>query len=191
MRILSAGGKVRSWAKRLGSRASSARGSCSSTGLMSSTRCRRATPLFQLLAHPRHQAAHTQQLVHKLGKRLAAILIAFREVADDAFLEVDLELVSLLDALRRLRRLEDRVTHVDGVAKEDARERVGYHQRDAGAADGNGRDLAGRSAAEIRAADQDVAGRDLRGPRLAARHAIHRVLAELLLVERVDRVLRR
>src|SRR5947208_8361115 len=119
MRILSAGGNVRSCAKRLGSRASSSRGSCSSTGLISSTRCRGAPPLFQLLAHPRHQAAHAQQLVHELWKRLAAILIALGEVADDALFEVDLELVAFLNALRRLRRLEDRVTHVDRVPKED------------------------------------------------------------------------
>src|SRR5256885_6613735 len=143
MRIFSAGGNVRSCAKRLGSRASSSRGSCRSTGLISSTSGRSSPALFQLFAHPWNEAAHAQQLVHELGKSLAPILVALREVTDDAFLEVDLQLVAFLDRLRGLRRLQDRVAHVDRVAEEDAREGGGYHQRDARAADRNGRDRSG------------------------------------------------
>src|SRR5439155_25153683 len=113
MRIFSSGGNFRSWAKRLGSRASSSSGSRSSTGFMSSTRGGHLPPLFELLAHPRHEPAHAQQLVHELGKGLAAILVALGEVADDAFFEVDLQLVALLDPFRRRRRLQDGVAHVD------------------------------------------------------------------------------
>src|SRR2546429_5636813 len=148
---------------------------------MSSTRGGHPPPLFELLAHPRHESAHTQQLVHELRKGLAAILVALDEVADDAFFEVDLQLVALLDPFRSLRRLQDRVAHVDRVAKEDAREGVRDHERDAGAPDRDGSDLARGAAAEVGAADEDVAGGDLRRPRLAAGDTIHRVLAELLL----------
>src|SRR5205809_4124787 len=106
MRIRSAGGNFRSWAKRFGSRARSSSGSCSSTGFSLSTRGSGAPALFQPLAHPRHETAHPQQLVHELRERLAPVLVALGEVADDPFLEVDLELVALLHALGRLRRLE-------------------------------------------------------------------------------------
>src|SRR5882762_10430981 len=99
--------------KWVGSRASSSRGSCSSTGLMSSTRCRDAPLFFQPLANPRHEPAHVQELVHEARKGLAAILIALREVAHDTCFEVDLELVALVNPLCRLRRLENRVAHVD------------------------------------------------------------------------------
>src|SRR5882762_11634249 len=99
--------------KWVGSRASSSKGSCSSTGLISSTRCRDAPLFFQPLAHPRHQPAHVEQLIHELGERLGAVLVALREVAHDALLEVDLELVPLVHAFSRLRRLKDRITHVD------------------------------------------------------------------------------
>src|SRR5437762_2781926 len=58
--------------------------------------------------------------------------------------------------------------------------------------DGYRRDLARRAAAEVGAGDQDVPGADLLGPAiLVAGHAFHRVLAQLLLVQRVDRVLGR
>src|SRR4029077_7289414 len=107
MRILSAGGNLRSCAKRVGSRASSPSGSCSSTGLMSSTNARRLAALFQLLANPGNEAAHAKQLVHELWKRLAPVLIALGEVADDPLFEVDLKLVALVDPLRGLRRLKD------------------------------------------------------------------------------------
>src|SRR6266566_356431 len=143
--------------KWVGSRASSSRGSCSSTGLMSSTCCRlprrwgrwRASArwgppsFFQAFAHPRHQPAHAQELVHELRERLRAVLVALREVAHDALLEVDLELVSFVHAFRRLWRLKDWVPHVDRVAKEDARVRVGDDERDAGSADGHRDDLVG------------------------------------------------
>src|SRR6266508_6093395 len=121
MRIFSGGGNVRSCEKRVGSRASSSSGSWSSTGLMSSTRGSLLSSLLQPLSHPRHQPAHLQQVGHELGKGLGAVFVALGEVADDALLEVDLELVALLDRLRGLRRLEDRVAHVDRVAEEDAR----------------------------------------------------------------------
>src|SRR6266508_4610855 len=191
MRIFSGGGNFRSWAKRLGSRASSSSGSWSSTGFRSSTRGSLLPSLFQALAHPRHQAAHPKKVVHELRKWLGPVLVAFREVADDAFLEVDLELVTLFHRLGRLRRLQDRVAHVDGVAEEDPRERVGDHQRDAGAPDRHRRDLPRRATSEIRAPDPDVSGRDAGRPRVATRYALHRVLAELLLVQGVDRVLGR
>src|SRR6266508_1730696 len=176
---------------RLGSRARSSSGSWSSTGFRSSTRGSLLPSLFQALAHPRHQAAHPKKVVHELRKWLGPVLVAFREVADDAFLEVDLELVTLFHRLGRLRRLQDRVAHVDGVAEEDPRERVGDHQRDAGAPDRHRRDLPRRATSEIRAPDQDVSGRDAGRPRVATRYALHRVLAELLLVQGVDRVLGR
>src|SRR6202165_3256633 len=119
--------------KWVGSRASSSRGSCSSTcptksgdfagapreGLMSSTSCRDAAAFFQPLAHPRHEPAHVQQLVHECRECLAPVLVALGEVAHDALLEVDLQLVPLVNAYGRLRRLEDGVAHVDRVAKED------------------------------------------------------------------------
>src|SRR6266851_5838134 len=142
-RILSAGGNFRSWLKRVGSRASSSSGSCKSTGLSKSgRRFRGPAPFFEAPAHPRHQPAHAQQLVHELRKRLAAVLVAAREVADDPFVEVDLELVAFVHGFCRLRRLEDGIAHVDGVAEEDARVRVGDHERYAGAADRHWRDLA-------------------------------------------------
>src|SRR6266513_68438 len=124
MRIRSAGGNFRSWAKRFGSRARSSSGSWSSTGFSLSTRGSGAPALFQPLAHPRHQPAHAQELVHELRERLASVLVALGEVADDPFIEIHLELIALLHRLRRLRRLQDRVAHVDRVAKEDAGERV-------------------------------------------------------------------
>src|SRR6266566_2014843 len=97
MRIFSGGGKLRSCEKRFGSRASSSSGSCTSTGLTSSTRRGHTLALFQPLAHPRHESAHSQQVVHELRERLGAIFVAFREVADHALVEVDLQLVAVLD----------------------------------------------------------------------------------------------
>src|ERR1044072_1796683 len=155
MRILSEAGKVRSWLNRVGSRASSPSGSWSSTGLRSSTGGRRfAAPLLQSLADPGNEPSHLQQVGHELRERLRPVLVALREVANDALLEVDLELVALLHRLGRLRRLEDRVAHVDRVAEEDPRKGVGDHERDARAADGDRRDLAGRATTEVRAADE-------------------------------------
>src|SRR6266566_7825642 len=102
MRILSGAGNFRSWAKWVGSRASSWSGSCSSTGLMSSTGRRRlAASLFESFADPGHEPAHLQQVGHELRKGFGPVLVALREVADDAFLEVDLELVTFLDGLGR------------------------------------------------------------------------------------------
>src|SRR5438105_1471662 len=185
----SGGGNWRSCAKRAGSRASSSRGSWSSTGESSGTRL---GPLLQALAHPGHQPTHLDQLVHERRKGVAAIFVALREVADDAFVEVDLQLVTLLDRLGGLRGLQDREAEVDRVAEEDARERVGHHHAHARAADRHRRDLARRAASEIGAGHQDVAGADLLGPAiLVAGHAFHRVLAQLPLVQRVDRVLGR
>src|SRR5437879_5004140 len=158
---------------------------------MSSTRRGHSTPFFELLAHPGHEPAHAQQVVHELRKGLGAIFVAFGEVADHAFLEVDLELVAILHRLGRLRRLKDGVAHVDRVAKEDAGERIGDDQRDSGAANRDRRDLSRRAASEVRAADEDVSLPDLGGPGVAAGHAFHGVLAELLLVEGIDRVLGR
>ena len=99
------------------------------------------------------------------GKASQRYSSPLREVAHDPLLEVDLELVALVHALGRLRRLEDRVAHVDRVAEEDARVGVGDHQRDARAADRHRRDLARRAAAEVRAGDQDVARRRPATPR--------------------------
>src|ERR1700694_6049433 len=79
-RILSDGGNFRSWAKRVGSRAKSSSGSWSSTGL-SSTSCRHASAFFQSLAHPRHQPAHLQELVHEAREGLRSIFVALAEVA--------------------------------------------------------------------------------------------------------------
>src|SRR5439155_25567320 len=62
---------------------------------------------------------------------------------------------------------------------------------DAGAADGDGSDLAGRAAAEVGAGDHDVARRHLLRPTLVVGHSLQRVLAQLFLVQRVDRVLGR
>src|SRR6266536_6538308 len=189
MRILSAGGNFRSWAKWVGSRASSWSGSCSSTGLMSSTgRWRLAASLFESFADPGHEPAHLQEVGHELREGLSPVFVALREVADDAFLEVDLKLVALFDGLRRLRRLHDRIAHVDRVAEEDPREGVRDHKRDARSADRHRRDLARGSASEVGAADEDVAGLHLRRPRLPAGDTFACVLAELLLVERIDGV---
>src|SRR2546426_2383646 len=158
---------------------------------MSSTRRGHSTPFFELLAHPRHEPAHAQQVVHELRKGLGAIFVAFGEFADHAFLEVDLELVAILHRLGRLRRLKDGVAHVDRVAKEDAGERVSDDQRNSGATDRDRRDLSRRAASKVRAADEDVSLPDLRGPGVAAGHALHCVFAELLLIEGIDRVLGR
>src|SRR6267378_8055495 len=137
--------------KWVGSRARSSRGSCSCTGLISSTRCRDAPLFLQPLAHPGHQPAHAQELVHELGERFGSVLVALGEVAHDSLLEVDLELVALVYAFGSLWRLKDWVAHVDRVAKEDARVRVGDDQRDARAADRHRGDLTRRSAAKVRA----------------------------------------
>src|SRR5207247_1919539 len=153
--------------------------------------CAAPPPLLQLLAHPRHEPAHPQQVVHELWKSLGAILVALAHVADHALLEVDLELVAFLYRLGGLRRLQDRVAHVDRVTKEDACKGVGDDERDAGASDGDGRDLSRGAASEARAADQAVPLRDLRGPRVPGRHSFHGVLAELFLVQRLNRVLGR
>src|SRR2546423_2148996 len=158
---------------------------------MSSTRRGHSTPFFELLAHPRHEPAHAQQVVHELRKGLGAIFVAFGEVGTHASLELALELVAILHRLGRLRRLKDGVANVDRVAKEDAGERSGDDQRNPGAADRAGRDLSRRAATEVRAADEDVSLPDLGGPGVAAGHAFHGVLAELLLVEGIDRVLGR
>src|SRR5579864_5532664 len=104
-RILSAGGNFRSWEKVLGSRASSWSGSWSSTGSMSSTRWCCAPALGEPLADPRHQPAHRQELVHEIRERLGRVLVAPAEVANDALLEVDLELVTVLDGFGGLGRL--------------------------------------------------------------------------------------
>src|SRR5262249_15901808 len=77
------------------------------------------------------------------------------------------------------------------VAEEDARERVGDDERDARSADRDGCDLARGAASEVGPADQYVALGHAAGPRLASRNTFHGVLAELLLVERVDGVLGR
>src|SRR5579883_1660036 len=112
MRIRSGAGKLRSWKKRRGSLASSSRGSWSSTGPPSTSGTapgRSPLPSFlEPLFDPGREAAHPQQLGHELGKRLAPELVSAREVADDALLQVDLELVALLDRLRGRRRLQDR-----------------------------------------------------------------------------------
>src|SRR5207249_5662228 len=102
-------------------RASSSSGSCRSTGLEPSNlrRCFRGlAPLRQTLAHPRHEPAHAQEVVHERWKCLVAILVAAREVADDAFLEVDLELVAFLHGFSRLRRLQYGSARVDSVEVE-------------------------------------------------------------------------
>src|SRR5215471_8795645 len=183
----SGGGNLRSWVNRDGGLTSWSSGSSSSTGSIPST-----LSLLEALPHPWHQAAHPHELGHELRERLGPVLIALGEVADHALLEVDLQLVAGLDGLGRLRRLEDRVAQVDRVAEEDAGERVRDDTRDAGAADGDRGDLAGRAAPEVGAADHDVAGRHLARPAaLVTGHALHRVLAELLLVQGVDRVLGR
>src|ERR1041385_7487128 len=105
----SGGGNVRSWANRDGGRTSWSSGSCSSTGSAPSS----ARLLLQAPAHPGHQAAHLHQLRHELREGVGTVLVALREVSDDALLEVHLQLVTGLDRLRRLRRLEDRVAQVD------------------------------------------------------------------------------
>src|SRR6266850_1176906 len=177
--------------KWVGSRASSSRGSCSSTGLISSTRGRDAPFFFQALPHPRHQPAHVEELVHELRKGLAPIFVTLREVAHYPLLEIDLELVTLIDPLGSLWRLKDRVAHVDRVAKEDPRVGVGDDQRDARSADRHRRDLARGPAAEVGPCDQDIAHIDPGRQPVAAGHALHRVLAQLLFVQRVDGVLGR
>src|ERR1051325_10102975 len=189
MRIFSDGGNWRSWAKRVGSRARSASGSCRSTGFMSSTRPSLLSSLLEPLSHPGHEATHLEQVGHELRESLGTVLVALREVADDALLEIDLELVSFLDSLRSLRRLKDRVAHVDGVAEEDAGEGIGDHKRDPGTPDGDGRDLARGPAAEVGPADEDVALSHARRPRLAAWHALHPVVGHMLFGARMGCVL--
>src|SRR5438105_6722569 len=159
---------------------------------MSSTGRRRlAASLFESFADPGHEPAHLQQVGHELWKGFRPVFVTLREIADDSLLEIDFELVALLHGLRGLRRLHDRVAHVDRVAEEDPRKRVRDHKRDARSPDGDRRDLARRAASEVGATDQDVALCDPRRPRVAAGHPFHRVLAKLLLVEGVDRVLGR
>src|SRR5207245_6620801 len=58
---------------------------------------------LQAPAHPRHQAAHAQQLVHERWKRFGAVLVAPSEVADDALLQIHLELIPLDHGFSRLR----------------------------------------------------------------------------------------
>src|SRR5436190_19726296 len=108
----SGGGNARSWWKRVAGRASSSRGSCSSTGSEPSS----GALLLEPPADPGHEPAHPHQLRHELGKRLGAVLVAGGEVTDHALAQVDLQLVALADRLGRLRRLEDRVAEVDRVA---------------------------------------------------------------------------
>src|SRR5712691_7418949 len=191
--------------KWVGSRASSSRGSCSSTGLMSSTRGRLprlrgrwgasagwgAPFFFQPLAHPRHQPAHVEELVHEFREGFAPILIALREVAHDPLLEVDLELVTLIDPLGRLWRLKDGVAHVDRVAKEDPRVGVSDDQRDTRTANRHRSDLTRGAATEVGAGHQEVALVDPGRPALAPGHTLHRMLAQLLFIQRVDGVLGR
>src|SRR6266850_3968827 len=153
--------------KWVGSRASSSRGSCSSTGLISSTRGRDAPFFFQALPHPRHQPAHVEELVHELRKGLAPIFVTLREVAHYPLLEIDLELVTLIDPLGSLWRLKDRVAHVDRVAKEDPRVGVGDDQRDARTANRDRGDLTRGAATEVGAGHQDVALVDPDRPALA------------------------
>src|SRR5215510_16054975 len=120
MRIFSDGGNVRSCSKREGGRTRSASGSCSSTlpsvtalpppptrlvGLRPQVTGRHGVAtgalFFQALAHPWHQSAHSHQVCHELRKWLGLVHVALGEVADDALLQVDLELVALPDGLCR------------------------------------------------------------------------------------------
>src|SRR5215469_3907031 len=113
-----------------------------------------------------------------MWKWLGLVHVAPGEVADDALLQVDLELVALLDGLCRVGRLQDRVAEVYRLAQEDPRERVRDHTGDAGTADGDRRDLPRRAAAKVGAGHHDVARRNpLRPTAVIARHSLHRVLA--------------
>src|SRR5260370_32596874 len=103
------------------------------------------------MADPRHQTAHFEKLVHELREGLRSVLVALREVADHALLQVDLELVAVLDRLARLGRLHDREAHVDGVGEDYARERAGDDERNAGAPNGARRVPTRRPPAEVRA----------------------------------------
>src|SRR5262249_49553276 len=147
---------------------------------------------LQAPAHPRHQAAHSHQVRHELRKWLGLVLVAPGEVANNTLLQVDLELVTFLDGFRRLGRLQDGIAEIYRVAEEDPRERVCDHAGDTGTADGDRRDLTRRAAAKVGAGHHDVAGRNLLRPAaVIARHSLHRVLPQLPLVQRVDRVFRR
>src|SRR5215813_13519444 len=145
--------------------------------------------ILQALAHPWHQPAHSHQVRHELRERLGLVRVTPGEVANDALFQVDLELVTLLDGFCSLRRLQDRVAEVDRVAEEYPGERVGDHAGDTGSADGDRGDLTRRAAAKVGAGHDDVARRNLLGrAAVIAWHSFHRVLAQLLLVQGVDRV---
>src|ERR1019366_9683516 len=148
-------------------------------------------PFFQPLANPGHEAAHVHELVHKRGERLTPILVPLAEVPHYALFQVDLELIAFGHPLGSLRRLEDGVAQVDSVAKEDPRVGVGDDERYARTPDRNRGDLARGAASEVGSGHEDVPRRHLRRPALSAWQALHRVLAELLLIQRIDRVLGR
>ena len=110
--------------------------------------------------------------------------VARRQVLDRAGRRVDAQLIAGLDLLDVLADLQERQADVDAIAVKDAREARGDDDRDARCLDGNRRMLARGAAAEVAAADHDVAFLDIRCEALV--DVDHAVLGELFRVKRVE-----
>lgn len=81
-----------------------------------------------------------------------------RFIGDGAGRKINRYLVAVCNLRRRFGALQNREADVDGVAVENAREARRNDAGDAARADGNRRMFAGGTAAEVRAADDDVPG---------------------------------
>ncbi len=94
-----------------------------------------------------------------LRQRLGLELEALGQVADQAGLDVDLELVPGPDP-PGVGTLEGRQSEVDGVAEEDAGEEDRHQAAHAGFLERSGGGLAARARSEVLAAHDDVTGLD-------------------------------
>src|SRR5919109_1366315 len=114
-------------------------------------------PLAQPFLHVRLQPAQLDDILDEVGERRRLVLLAARQVVDDASLRLDLQLVAGLDRAGGLVALKDRQADVDRIAEEDPREGRGDDGADTGTLDADRRHLARGAAAEVRPRDDDVA----------------------------------
>ena len=120
------------------------------------TRCLRGS-LRQRL----HQAAVGDDLLDKGREGFGLEGLAGGLVGDDAGVEVHMDLVACGDGVGGFGALHDGQADVDAVAVEDAGKALGDDHRDAGGLDGQRGVLTGGAAAEVPAADHDVASASL------------------------------
>ena len=106
------------------------------------------------------------------------IAIPGRFIGDGAGRKINRYLVAVCNLRRRFGAFQNREADVDGVAVENAREARRNDAGDAARADGNRRMFAGGTAAEVRAADDDVPRLHLL--RKGCVNVLHAVLRKLI-----------